>query len=82
MLGVDGAWGGIFKGTEFTEPGTSLSAYYSQGPFICALGGGAGQRGADPTFTVPFLVYFFEPGSHGLQASLKKKKKTEMPLNS
>lgn len=43
MLGVNGAWGGLLKGTEFTEPGASLRACYAQGQFRYALGWGVGR---------------------------------------
>ena len=56
-------WG--WKESEFTEPGTSLSAYCVQEQFICFLKGG-GKKGADPTFTASFLVCFLRH-----QASLK-----------
>lgn len=53
MPGVDRARGGILKGTEFTEPGTSL------GQFICALKEGVCvKKRVDPTFTASFLAYF------------------------
>lgn len=57
-------WG--WKESEFTEPGTSLSAYCVQEQFICFLKEGGGKKGADPTFTASFLVCFLRH-----QASLK-----------
>lgn len=64
MPGVDRARGGILKGTEFTEPGTSL------GQLICALKKGGSKKGR-PHIYCFFSCILFEIGSHGHQANLK-----------